>query len=75
MKHIHSIAGLHLEAIAIPIGMYGSSKYGLRALGIELRHEINAAKLNVKITVTARYLHMYSILFHAIVSPYVQTRK
>ena len=51
MKHIYSIAGLHLEAIAIPIGMYGPSKYGLRALGIELRHEINAAKLNVKITV------------------------
>lgn len=50
MKHIYSIAGLHLEGIAIPIGMYGPSKYGLRALGIELRHEIIAAKLNVKIT-------------------------
>ncbi|XP_071878284.1 farnesol dehydrogenase-like [Bombus fervidus] len=48
--NISSIAGLHLEAIAVPIGMYGPSKYGLRALGIELRHEINAAKLNVKIT-------------------------
>ncbi|XP_033299862.1 farnesol dehydrogenase-like [Bombus bifarius] len=48
--NISSIAGLHLEAIAVPIGMYGPSKYGLRALGIELRHEIIAAKLNVKIT-------------------------
>ncbi|XP_033299785.1 farnesol dehydrogenase-like [Bombus bifarius] len=48
--NISSIAGLHLEGIAIPIGMYGPSKYGLRALGIELRHEIIAAKLNVKIT-------------------------
>ncbi|XP_050496263.1 farnesol dehydrogenase-like isoform X14 [Bombus huntii] len=48
--NISSIAGLHLEGIAIPIGMYGPSKYGLRALGIQLRHEIIAAKLNVKIT-------------------------
>ncbi|XP_050575862.1 farnesol dehydrogenase-like isoform X2 [Bombus affinis] len=48
--NISSIAGLHLESIAIPLGMYGPSKYGLRALGIELRHEINAAKLNIKIT-------------------------
>ncbi|XP_003402753.1 farnesol dehydrogenase [Bombus terrestris] len=48
--NISSVAGLYLESIAIPLGMYGPSKYGLRALGIELRHEINAAKLNIKIT-------------------------
>ena len=42
--------------------MYGPSKYGLRALGIELRHEINAAKLNIKITVRVHYLHMCIIL-------------
>ncbi|XP_068987109.1 farnesol dehydrogenase-like [Bombus flavifrons] len=48
--NISSISGLHLEAIAVPIGMYGPSKYGLRALGIELRHEIAQAKLNIKVT-------------------------
>ncbi|XP_068987834.1 farnesol dehydrogenase-like [Bombus flavifrons] len=47
--NISSVAGLYLEAIAIPIGI-GPSKYGLKVLGIELRHEINVAKLNVKIT-------------------------
>jgi hypothetical protein len=39
----------------MPLGMYGPSKYGLRALGTELRHEIIAAKLNIKITVRVHY--------------------
>lgn len=34
----------------IPLGMYSPSKYGLRALGTELRHEIIHAKLNIKVT-------------------------
>ncbi|XP_050575915.1 farnesol dehydrogenase-like [Bombus affinis] len=42
--------GLYLEAMNIPMGMYGPSKYGLRALGIELRHEVAMAKLKIKIT-------------------------
>jgi hypothetical protein len=42
--------------------MYGPSKYGLRALGTELRHEIIAAKLDIKITVRVHYLHMCTIL-------------
>ena len=48
--NISDIAGLYLEAISIPMGMYGPSKYALQALGIELRHEISAAALDIKIT-------------------------
>ncbi|XP_076664776.1 farnesol dehydrogenase-like [Andrena cerasifolii] len=48
--NISSIAGLFAEAIEIPIGLYGASKYGLRALGTELRHEMMQAKLPIKIT-------------------------
>jgi hypothetical protein len=53
--HIYSVVGLYLEAINIQLGMYGPSKYGLRALGLELRHEVIAAKLNIKITVRGHY--------------------
>ena len=48
--NINSIAGLYAEAIQIPLGMYGPTKYGLRALGTELRHEMIQAKLPIKIT-------------------------
>ncbi|XP_017760233.1 PREDICTED: uncharacterized protein LOC108550850 [Eufriesea mexicana] len=48
--NINSIAGLFAETLPISLGMYCPSKYGLRALGTELRHEIIMAKLNIKIT-------------------------
>ncbi|XP_015433468.1 PREDICTED: farnesol dehydrogenase-like [Dufourea novaeangliae] len=48
--NINSIAGHYAEAIQIPIGMYGASKYGLTGLSAELRHEILLAKLKIRIT-------------------------
>ncbi|XP_076376946.1 farnesol dehydrogenase-like [Megalopta genalis] len=48
--NINSIAGHYAEAIQIPLGMYGPSKYGLTALTAELRHEIIIAKLNIRVT-------------------------
>ncbi|XP_068987464.1 farnesol dehydrogenase-like [Bombus flavifrons] len=48
--NISGTPGLYLEAVSVPMGMYGPSKYGLKALGIELRHEIAQAKLNIKVT-------------------------
>lgn len=48
--NINSIAGLYAESLHIPLGMYCPSKYGLRALGTELRHEIILSKLKIKIT-------------------------
>ncbi|KZC10582.1 Dehydrogenase/reductase SDR family member 11 [Dufourea novaeangliae] len=44
------IAGRYAEAIQMPFGMYGPSKYGLSALAAELRHEIILAKLNIRVT-------------------------
>jgi hypothetical protein len=52
--------------------MYGPSKYGLRALGTELRHEIIAAKLNIKITVRVHYLHTCTILHMLLFARYVK---
>ncbi|XP_060831201.1 farnesol dehydrogenase-like [Bombus pascuorum] len=48
--NISGTPGLYLQAVTVPIGMYGPSKYGLKALGIELRHEIALAELNIKLT-------------------------
>ncbi|XP_076231298.1 farnesol dehydrogenase-like [Calliopsis andreniformis] len=48
--NINSICGHFAEAITMPFGMYCPSKYGLKALGIELRHEIIQYKLCVKLT-------------------------
>ncbi|XP_076664773.1 farnesol dehydrogenase-like [Andrena cerasifolii] len=48
--NINSIVGLYAEAVMIPLGLYTASKYGLRALGTELRHEMMQAKLPIKIT-------------------------
>ncbi|XP_017760260.1 PREDICTED: farnesol dehydrogenase-like [Eufriesea mexicana] len=48
--NINSIAGQFAESISVPLGMYCPSKYGLRALSTELRHEITTAKLNIKVT-------------------------
>ncbi|CAK9805443.1 Farnesol dehydrogenase [Anthophora plagiata] len=48
--NINSIGGLYAESLHIPLGMYCPSKYGLRALGTELRHEIILRKLKIKIT-------------------------
>ncbi|XP_076249711.1 farnesol dehydrogenase-like [Calliopsis andreniformis] len=48
--NINSIAGLYAEAITMPISMYSPSKYGLRALGTELRHEFIKTKLKIKVT-------------------------
>ncbi|CAL7944503.1 unnamed protein product [Xylocopa violacea] len=48
--NINSIAGSYAESIFMPLGMYSASKYGLRALGTELRHEIVMSQLNIKIT-------------------------
>ncbi|CAL7944500.1 unnamed protein product [Xylocopa violacea] len=48
--NINSVAGTYAEAILTPVGMYSASKYGLRALGTELRHEIVLSNLNIKIT-------------------------
>ena len=48
--NINSVAGLYAEAIEVPFGLYSASKYGLRALGTELRHEMKQAKLPIKIT-------------------------
>ncbi|CAL7944501.1 unnamed protein product [Xylocopa violacea] len=48
--NINSIAGSYAESLIIPLGMYSASKYGLRALGTELRHEIIASDLDIKIT-------------------------
>ncbi|XP_076664778.1 farnesol dehydrogenase-like [Andrena cerasifolii] len=48
--NINSVAGLYAEALQVPIGLYSASKYGLRALGTELRHEMIQAKLPIKIT-------------------------
>ncbi|XP_017876987.2 farnesol dehydrogenase-like, partial [Ceratina calcarata] len=48
--NINSVAGSYAETLPVPLGMYCPSKYGLRALGTELRHEIVLGKLNVKIT-------------------------
>ncbi|XP_076388787.1 dehydrogenase/reductase SDR family member 11 isoform X3 [Megachile rotundata] len=48
--NINSIAGHFAEAIHVPVGMYAASKYAVTALCSELRHEIIAANLNVKVT-------------------------
>ncbi|XP_068987467.1 farnesol dehydrogenase-like [Bombus flavifrons] len=48
--NISDIAALYPEALCIPMGMYGPSKCGLKALGIELRHEVSMARLKIKIT-------------------------
>lgn len=48
--NINSIAGLYAEALSLPIGMYSPTKYGLRALATELRHEFIEAKLRIKVT-------------------------
>ncbi|XP_078043890.1 farnesol dehydrogenase-like [Augochlora pura] len=48
--NINSILGHYAEAIQIPLGMYGASKYGITALTAELRHEIILAKLNIRVT-------------------------
>ena len=48
--NINSLSGLYAEAVEIPLGLYSASKYGLRALGTELRHEMMQAKLPIKIT-------------------------
>ena len=48
--NINSIAGHFAESLHMPLGMYAASKYGVTALGSELRHEIIAANLNVKVT-------------------------
>ncbi|CAL7944502.1 unnamed protein product [Xylocopa violacea] len=48
--NINSIAGLYAESLLMPLGMYPASKYGLRALSTELRHEIVLSNLDIKIT-------------------------
>ncbi|XP_076249709.1 farnesol dehydrogenase-like [Calliopsis andreniformis] len=48
--NINSVAGHFAEAIHKPFGMYTASKYGLRALTTEIRHEIILAKLNIKVS-------------------------
>ncbi|XP_033299864.1 farnesol dehydrogenase-like [Bombus bifarius] len=48
--NISGTPGLYLEAESVPMGMYGPSKCGLRALGVELRREIAQSKLNIKVT-------------------------
>ncbi|CAL7944506.1 unnamed protein product [Xylocopa violacea] len=48
--NINSITGQFAESVHVPISMFGASKCGLRALGIELRHEVIALNLNIKVT-------------------------
>ncbi|XP_006610610.1 farnesol dehydrogenase-like [Apis dorsata] len=48
--NISSISESHLDAILIPLGMYGASKSGLRSLGSELRNEIIVKELDIKVT-------------------------
>nr|XP_003705303.1 PREDICTED: dehydrogenase/reductase SDR family member 11-like [Megachile rotundata] len=48
--NINSIAGHFAESIHLPLGMYCPSKYGLTALGSELRHELIAGELKIKVT-------------------------
>ncbi|XP_076664764.1 farnesol dehydrogenase-like [Andrena cerasifolii] len=60
--NINSMAGLYAEAIEIPIGLYSASKYALRTLGTELRHEMMQAKLPIKITNISRGMVLTEIL-------------
>lgn len=48
-----SVAGHYAEAITIPISLYSASKYAVRAIGAGLKHEMNASKSPIKITVSA----------------------
>ena len=48
--NINSIAGHFAESLHTPLGMYAASKYGLTALSTELRHEIIAGNLSIKVT-------------------------
>ncbi|XP_050496281.1 farnesol dehydrogenase-like isoform X4 [Bombus huntii] len=48
--NITGITGLYCEAVSVPMGIYGPSKFGLKGLGIELRHEISQYKLKIKVT-------------------------
>lgn len=48
--NISSISESHLDAIFVPLGMYGASKSGLCTLGTELRNEIIVKELNIKVT-------------------------
>ncbi|XP_033359814.1 farnesol dehydrogenase-like [Bombus vosnesenskii] len=48
--NITGITGLYCEAMSVPMGIYGPSKFGLKGLGIELRHEISQYKLKIKVT-------------------------
>lgn len=76
LHKIYSIAGLYAEALSLPIGMYSPTKYGLRALATELRHEFIEAKLRIKVTViTSEYLNFllyplsslkYYLYFHTL---------
>ncbi|XP_053993969.1 farnesol dehydrogenase-like [Hylaeus volcanicus] len=48
---LYELVSIELEIRSkIPLGIYGVSKYGLNALGTELRHELTLAKLKIKIT-------------------------
>ncbi|CAL7944504.1 unnamed protein product [Xylocopa violacea] len=48
--NINSVSGTYGESVITPVCMYSASKYGLRALGTELRHEIVLSNLDIKIT-------------------------
>nr|XP_012145261.1 PREDICTED: dehydrogenase/reductase SDR family member 11-like isoform X1 [Megachile rotundata] len=48
--NINSIAGHFAHALHTPIGMYGVSKYGVTAMSAELRHEMIAENLKIKVT-------------------------
>lgn len=58
---ICSVAGHFAETLPVPLGMYCPSKYALTALSTELRHEIIAAKLNIRVTVRCYFALTFSL--------------
>ncbi|XP_054004166.1 farnesol dehydrogenase-like [Hylaeus anthracinus] len=48
--NINSIVGHFAESVFQPMGMYPASKYALRALSTELRHEFINSKLKIRVT-------------------------
>ena len=64
--NINSMCGHFAESMHIPLGIYPASKYGVTALTIELRHEIIAANLNVKVTSVSPGIVRTNMLKHNI---------
>ncbi|XP_033180066.1 farnesol dehydrogenase isoform X4 [Bombus impatiens] len=67
--NISGTPGLYLEAESVPMGMYGPSKCGLRALGVELRREIAQSKLNIKVTISEITVLSQGMGSNAVIAP------